>query len=442
MKNNRYLIFAGILSTALLVTGCSGIKAASGKIADKAIQKQLDNLADNEEKNNDNTDKTPEETVPQTADSVSDNTETKNTTETAKADEKDYSGLIESLDSEVVPGNPSQRHENYEFDIPKINIEGAEIDEINTYFRDRWSGFLSTFRSTDSGNYQNLDCVSTRYSWWVNDGLLNILLEEDLHPNASGWTEYYVYTIDIDNGTVLKPDYFAATFFDSQDDYNTYVRNALGNKFCNTYANAFNNGAMSFYDSFTQQQFSKTISDENIAKTIPYLNENNELCLKADVYSLAAGDHYPHLIDQEGMKETDLYTEWRNENRPDDASTEIKKNGDADNTVTINKSGDTNNESPDNKNSVKGISDPNYILPDSDKRYLTYADIKFLSLSDIQLAINEIYARHGRIFNSPDVRAYFESKSWYHGTIAPESFSESVFNDYERKNIDFLSQYR
>lgn len=442
MKGKTSLILACVLTAACLTSGCSAIKNGTGKLADKIVEKELSKMNDEAPKDEaytkeDNNDKA--ETSPQTEKTAADTPESAAAEET----EKDYSGLVESILDYSKPGNPDGRHDDYTFQIPKINIDTAEVQEINNYFNDRWNGFCQSFQS--ASDYNQLDCDSTRYSWWVNDGLLTILYEEDLWPNASGWTELYVYTIDIDNGKVLKPDYFVANYFTSQDEYNNYVRNALGNKFCNIYGHAFNNGAISFYDDFTQKQFTRTIADENIANTIPYLNENKEICLKADIFSLAAGDHYPHLIDKEGMQENALYAEWRQTNMPDLTPTDIKKTGDSDKAVTINKPDGTNNTAntttAENKTSDTTGS-KEYILPESNSRYLTSADITGLSSNDIQLAINEIYARRGRMFNSADVRAYFESKSWYNGTISPEAFSESVFNDYERKNIDFLSRFR
>ncbi len=61
-----------------------------------------------------------------------------------------------------------------------------------------------------------------------------------------------------------------------------------------------------------------------------------------------------------------------------------------------------------------------------------------MSESQLRLARNEIYARHGRIFDSVDLRDYFESQSWYNGTIEPADFSESVLNEYEKANIKLI----
>ena len=81
-----------------------------------------------------------------------------------------------------------------------------------------------------------------------------------------------------------------------------------------------------------------------------------------------------------------------------------------------------------------------YIIPDSDSRYLSRSELAGYSLQEINYAKNEIYARHGRQFASKELQDYFNSKSWYNGTISPSSFNESVFNDYERKNIQTLKE--
>lgn len=82
-----------------------------------------------------------------------------------------------------------------------------------------------------------------------------------------------------------------------------------------------------------------------------------------------------------------------------------------------------------------------YLLPDSGTRYLTEADLAGLSHEQLCLARNEIFARHGRIFKTPQIAAYFSGKSWYNGTVSPENFNENVFNTYERTNIGFIRDY-
>lgn len=84
--------------------------------------------------------------------------------------------------------------------------------------------------------------------------------------------------------------------------------------------------------------------------------------------------------------------------------------------------------------------DNEYVIADSNSRYLTEEEIMNLSLQKINYAKNEIYARHGRIFNSPELRNYFSSKSWYCGTIDPANFSDGLLNNYEIANAGLLAE--
>ena len=61
-----------------------------------------------------------------------------------------------------------------------------------------------------------------------------------------------------------------------------------------------------------------------------------------------------------------------------------------------------------------------------------------MDLHDLYLARNEIFARHGRLFNNQDLQAYFNGKDWYNGTVSPSNFNEDVFNDYEKKNAALM----
>lgn len=82
-----------------------------------------------------------------------------------------------------------------------------------------------------------------------------------------------------------------------------------------------------------------------------------------------------------------------------------------------------------------------YLLPDSDSRYLTEDDLAGFTAEQCRLARNEIYARHGRRFSDAALQRYFDSLSWYNGTIEPSDFNDNVFNSYERANCRLIVQY-
>lgn len=103
-------------------------------------------------------------------------------------------------------------------------------------------------------------------------------------------------------------------------------------------------------------------------------------------------------------------------------------------------SGNSNSQSSSNTNTHNN---GGFIFPNSDSSYLSNAQVSALSDNDLQLAINEIYARRGRIFKDASLNAYFNSQSWYEGKYTAEEFEKNVkFNTYEQKNLQLLINER
>lgn len=82
-----------------------------------------------------------------------------------------------------------------------------------------------------------------------------------------------------------------------------------------------------------------------------------------------------------------------------------------------------------------------YIFPDSDKKYLSEDEIRSKTVDEMMIGRNEIFARHGYIFDDENLKQHFEGTSWYKGTIPAEQFdSDQTFNDFERKNVELIKQ--
>ena len=90
---------------------------------------------------------------------------------------------------------------------------------------------------------------------------------------------------------------------------------------------------------------------------------------------------------------------------------------------------------------VEISSSSDYILPQSSTEYLDESDLTGMSADQVQMAINEIYARHHRKFVLQDVQAYFDSKSWYDGYVEADEFDTRVMNQYEAANINLMVEY-
>ena len=85
-----------------------------------------------------------------------------------------------------------------------------------------------------------------------------------------------------------------------------------------------------------------------------------------------------------------------------------------------------------------------YIFPNSSSVLLTDSEVSGISKDQLRIGRNEILARHGRRFNDQTLQQYFDSKSWYNGTISPDEFDanlDSRLNDVERANIEIIKKY-
>ena len=109
--------------------------------------------------------------------------------------------------------------------------------------------------------------------------------------------------------------------------------------------------------------------------------------------------------------------------------------------VTESKTTETENKQENTKEN-ESESEKGMIFPNSSEVEIASEDIKKLSDEDLRYAVNEIYARHGYIFKDDQLRTYYEQYDWYKETIKPEDFSDSVFNDVEKRNVQALQKER
>ncbi|WP_223110347.1 YARHG domain-containing protein [Paenibacillus sinensis] len=78
-----------------------------------------------------------------------------------------------------------------------------------------------------------------------------------------------------------------------------------------------------------------------------------------------------------------------------------------------------------------------YLFPDSSQKPLTPDNLANVDARILELARNEILARHGNVFTRADLKAYFGSKTWYH----PDSAHNGELTDVEKKNIQLIQKY-
>jgi preprotein translocase subunit SecG len=70
----------------------------------------------------------------------------------------------------------------------------------------------------------------------------------------------------------------------------------------------------------------------------------------------------------------------------------------------------------------------------------TKSDLDNLDEYGLRLTRNEVYARHGRMFNDKDLQDYFDEQYWYVAEFSPGEFDDSCLNDVEKANISMITR--
>lgn len=78
-----------------------------------------------------------------------------------------------------------------------------------------------------------------------------------------------------------------------------------------------------------------------------------------------------------------------------------------------------------------------FVFPNSDSVIIQPTELVGLNKTTLRIARNEIYARRGRPFVSPDLRGYFSQFSWY----SPRSDWPSDLNAVELQNVQVIRSF-
>ena len=181
----------------------------------------------------------------------------------------------------------------------------------------------------------------------------------------------------------------------------------------------------------------KYIKEENYAQAVTTLNswKTDVTALKKTIDDKKAAEQAKAESEAEAKRAAE--SKAAESKAAESKAAESKKNQ----TTETKKDSSKKDSSKNNSSSSNSSASSDYVLPGSSSQYLSASDVKNLSSYQLMIARNEIYARHGRKFNDSELQAYFNGKSWYKGTVNPEDFSTSVFNDYEIKNIQLIQSY-
>ena len=286
----------------------------------------------------------------------------------------------------------------YCFHIPQFNLYGDLAQQVNQTIYDRCYSILERDAYSCMDEYGYSELGKMLYCWGYQGDLASVVIE----TNASMWadTQYQVYSISTATGSEVSMDDFLAIYGMDRESFYDLVHSRLNQYWDEMRIHRDNVGNDFFNDRVT-----RTLADENIRKAVPFINPDGGLSFVANIYSLAAGDCYWHLINAEGSLET-VYMECTKDHSKDNAAP----------------TGDT----------------LQYFIENCDRLYFTEADIQNFDLEMCLYARNAIFAKSGRKFQSQELQAYFAQYSWYVPSVDPEAFTNDMLNRRQLANVELV----
>lgn len=291
--------------------------------------------------------------------------------------------------------------DEYCFHIPKFNLHGNLAQQVNQAIYDHCYGllerdvysFLDEYGSASIG-----EMLEMIYCCGNQENLASVVIE----TNLAGYyyPEYRVYTISTATGAEVSMNELLTAYNMDRESFYDLVYKRL-NQYWDEMRIHRDNAGKEFFD----DRVTRTLADENIRKAIPFINPDGNLSFVANIYSLAAGDCYWHLINAEGSLET-VYMECTKDHSKDN----VTPTGDA----------------------------LQYFIENCDRKYFTEADIKDFDEEMCLYARNAIYAKSGWIFSSQQLKNYFQKYSWYTPSVTSDAFTEDMLNPYQIANRDLV----
>ena len=356
-----------------------------------------------------------------------------------QADKKelaDFSQKVAAFQSEKLDGKDFGSHQSYFTDFMKEcqdAIDAGDLKKMEELDK-KWSEVENTYTTVSNGK-TSLDAFASG----IDQALSTYSITDDYKATYE--------TLKKDVETAQKDcDYEKVSDFQKQLDAlatnlksdNLKVIQNLKNDISSVsldkdYVSADDQKKLEAYST----EVEKYIKEENYAQAVTTLNswKTDVTALKKTIDDKKAAEQAKAESEAESKRAAE--SKAAESKAAESKAAESKAAESKKNQTTETKKNSSNNNSSSSNSSASS----DYVLPGSSNQYLSASDVKNLSSYQLMIARNEIYARHGRKFNDSELQAYFNSKSWYKGTVNPEDFSTSVFNDYEIKNIQLIQSY-
>lgn len=225
--------------------------------------------------------------------------------EDVNVDDIDYKNLVtDAYTTKIVC---EDYYKDLDFAIPQINLDSADVEDFNEDMYDDLYDIIEDVKVEVNTSDSPQSCSGITYEWYYCNDILSVIILIDRAPFASPYTEYIVYNFSLPDGEMMSEnDVIEAAGYD-KDEYYDEMEVVLGNAYLNVYDSAYD--SMSD-DEFFVEQFNKTITQMNIDKCMPYIDDFGDLWVVAYIYAIAGGEGYSHQVNVSNYEKNPHYSEF------------------------------------------------------------------------------------------------------------------------------------
>lgn len=175
------------------------------------------------------------------------------------------------------------------YHIPQVNLNG-KADALNAKIYDQMYSELQEYVYQSMKDYGYPDVSYMLYIWGQKDDLLSIVVQ--VNSSMVAWVDYYVFTISLETGEEVTADVLCAAYGLTEAGFQDLAKTTLQTYWDGRKETLIQNLGENYYQSLVD----RTLEQENVASSIPYINADGELCMVANIYSPAGADSYLHLL--------------------------------------------------------------------------------------------------------------------------------------------------
>ena len=168
---------------------------------------------------------------------------------------------------------------NAEYTVPMLKINSKDANSVNNEIKNKCIARLNESRGARDGRY-SLSCTGIGYSTCFYGDILTLLISATFD---TGYTDYLVYSFDINSGALMNNEQIAKSVSMDYGSLKPKIKQIMLDYY-KEYSSMRDE-----YAALYNEYRNNTGSDENVENVTLYINDG-VLCMHCHIYSLAGAD--------------------------------------------------------------------------------------------------------------------------------------------------------